>query len=498
MRCALLPASLLACAIALAACAAPRAQPAGPGTLPRADVSEPGTTAEPEAAPVPPPRGTTRDVTPSEQHAIDQLMHDAERVRELRFVRPVAAIVQDAAAIEAYVESQIEPAQVDDAIALYGALGLIDPALDLRALWLRLMSEQVVGYYDIDQSRLVIRDDVMRGFASASSRVKKRGFDSPKRKAKKQAAVDLEEARVVLIHELVHALQDQHLSLAKTMQEERDTDGENALRALVEGDATLAMISYVFDKEGVPLTSLTRDPARVRGLSGAVTAPMQGTELANAPPIVRVSLMSAYVDGLSFAAALHGAGGFARVNRAYVELPQSSEQVLHPERFARHEPVQRVSMPSAASLLGEQHTLVVEDTLGELEMSVYFAQAAGEVVGRRAADGWNGDRVYVYRATDKKLSAVWITTWDDERQAVEAERAALAVRAEVPANARDGHAVLRENRSVLIMRSLGREQQEVVRSRFSAWLALGKPALADGARDTRKPATSAKGGAQAD
>jgi hypothetical protein len=495
MRRALLPASLLTCAIALGGCAAPRPQPAGSGPLPRADVSEPGTTAEPE--PVAPPRGATREVTASEQRAIDQLMQDAERVRELRFVRPVAAIVQDAAAIEAYVESQIEPVHVDDAIALYGALGLIDPALDLRALWLRLMSEQVVGYYDIDQSRLVIRDDVMRGFDSVSSRVKKRGFDS-KRKARKQARVDLEEARVVLIHELVHALQDQHLGLAKTMQEERDTDGENALRALVEGDATLAMISYVFDKEGVPLTSLTRDPARVRSLSGAVTAPMQGTELANAPPIVRVSLMSAYVDGLSFAAALHGAGGFARVNRAYAELPQSSEQVLHPERFARHEPVPRVSVPGAASMLGERHTLVVEDTLGELEMSVYFAQGAGEVVGRRAADGWNGDRVYVYRATDKKLSAVWITTWDDERQAVEAERAALAVRAAVPADAREEHAVVRENRAVLIMRGLARPQQEVVRSRFSAWLALGKPALADGTPDTQKPATSAKGRAQAD
>jgi len=257
MRRAPLSAPFLACAIALGACAAPQAQPAQPGTLPRADVGEPGTTAAPQAPPVE-PAGTTREVTASEQRAIGQLMQDAERVRELRFVRPVAAIVQDAAAIEAYVESQIEPEHVDDAIALYGALGLIDPALDLRALWLRLMSEQVVGYYDIDRSRLVIRDDVMRGFERVSPRVKRLGPDTRK------SRVDLDEARVVLIHELVHALQDQHLELGKTMKDERNTDEENALRALVEGDATLAMISYVFDKEGVPLTSLTRDPARIR------------------------------------------------------------------------------------------------------------------------------------------------------------------------------------------------------------------------------------------
>lgn len=470
-------ASLLACAVLLVcapSCATQRAQPGEAGTLPSADVSEPGTT---EAKPEPEPRGTTRQVTASEQRAIDRLMQDAERVRELRFVRPVAAIVQDAEAIEAYVASQIEPKHVDDAIALYGALGLIDPALDLRSLWLRLMSEQVVGYYDIDRGRLVIRDDVMRGFERVSTRVKKRPYGKSK-KASQDNEVDLDEARVVLIHELVHALQDQHLGLAQTMKDERDTDGENALRSLVEGDATLAMISYVFDKEGVPLTSLTRDPARVRGLSAAVTAPMQGTELASAPEIVRVSLMSAYVDGLSFAAALHGAGGFPRVNRAYAELPASTEQVLHPERFAHHEPVQRVGLPQPATLLGEHYDLAVEDTLGELEMSVYFAQATGDVVARRAADGWSGDRVYVYRDAHKALSAVWITAWDDERQAVEAERAALAVRSAVPAASRESYAVLREKSTVLIVRGLGPEQLEQVRGRFSAWLGRDKAALA--------------------
>jgi hypothetical protein len=487
---------LLSCALA-SACTVSRAEPS---TLPRGDVSEPDSTPAPEPAPAAVARGTTRDLTPSERRAIDQLMHDAERVRELPFLSPVVAIVQDAEAIEAYVASQIEPAHVDEAIALYGALGLIDPALDLRALWLRLMSEQVVGYYDIDQGRLVIRDDVMRGFAngrpSVSPRVKKRAYGA--KKPAKHERVDLEEARVVLIHELVHALQDQHLELAQTMKDERDTDAENALRALVEGDATLAMISYVFDKEGVPLTALTRDPARVRGLSGAVTAPMQGTELANAPAIVRVSLMSAYVDGLSFAAALHGAGGFSRVNRAYAELPASSEQVLHPERYARHEPVQRIGLPEPATMLGSEHTLVVEDTLGELEMAVYFAQGAGEVVGRRAADGWSGDRVYVFRSAQKALSAVWITTWDDEQQAVEAERAALAVRNTVPAATRSAHAVFREDHAVVIARGLGPQQLEQVHTRFSAWLGREKPELAGPHRTGGRSVRSTRSAKQSD
>jgi hypothetical protein len=480
----------LAClCVALAGCAGRQAPTSSQrGALPATDVLH--TEGGSERAPAPPkivPRGHTRPVTSNELRAIDALMRDAERVRELSFTREVDVIVQDAAAIEAYVESEIEPEHVEEASVLYGALGLIDPAIDLRALWLRLMSEQVVGYYDIDHGRLSIREDVMRAFEDAGGgRVKKRSRQALGRN-KGGSAVDLEEARVVLIHELVHALQDQHLDLAKTMKQERDTDGENALRALVEGDATLAMVSYVFEREGVPLHALTRDPARVRGLSNAVTAPMQGTELAKAPAIVRVSLMSAYVDGLSFAAALHGAGGFSRLNRAYAELPASSEQVLHPERFVRGEAVLRIALPDARSLLGEGYELVVEDTLGELELSVYFGTGAREAVARRAADGWNGDRVYVFRGAAGALSAVWITSWDDERHATEAEAAARAViNAALPAE-RASHAVFREEDAVLITRGVTPEQLEAVRGRFSAWVGRGKSSLVDAKERPARP-----------
>jgi hypothetical protein len=425
----------------------------------------------------------TRAVTPRELRVIEALMRDAERVRELRFERAVEVIVQDATAIQAYVDSQIEPDKVDKAMAVYTSLGLIDANLDLRALWLRLMGEQVVGYYDIDRGKLVVRDDVMRAFASGRAA---RG-EGP--------AVDLQEARVVLVHELVHALQDQRLGLAKHMQAEHDTDQENALRALVEGDATLAMISHVLERESIPLSELTRDPARIRGLSKLVSGPMKGTVLDSAPAIVRVSLLSAYVDGLTFVAALHGAGGFRRVDRAYEDPPVASEHVLHPQRFARREPAERIRLPQAETLLGAPFTLVAEDTLGELETSVYFSQGVDDALAARAAEGWGGDRLYVFRRDPARggparggqarggqgeLAAVWVLTWDDERQAVEAERAARAVRAgtasrgspPAPPHTPPLHTVERTGRALLITRGVPPELLDALRARFGAWLAL--------------------------
>jgi hypothetical protein len=184
-----------------------------------------------------------------ESRVISELMSSAERVRNLRFTQPVPVLVEDRARITDYVSTQIEEDELERARIVYTALGLLPAELDVRSLLLRLMGEQVVGYYDPDHKHLVVRDDVMRSFAEA------REHDEQN---------DLTEARIVLLHELVHALQDQNLQLFAHIHAERDTDASNAFHALVEGDATLAMIGYALEREQIPLHKLTGNPTQVR------------------------------------------------------------------------------------------------------------------------------------------------------------------------------------------------------------------------------------------
>jgi hypothetical protein len=450
----------------VAACATPRREPSA--TPQPVAIAAAAPTPEPNPAPPPPPRGTTREVTLGELRALDPLMRTAERVRELRFVRPVPVFVQDAEAIAGFLDAEIDQKDVEHAHAVYGALGLVDRALDLRALWSRLMTEQVVGYYDLEHGRLVVRDDVIRALA----------LDAPR--GGERDATLLQRATEVLVHELVHALQAQHLGLAALMEQPRDADADNALRALVEGDATLAMVAHTLERDSLPLSYVTRDPARVRRDAARAAAPIKGSVLDSAPAIVRVPLRAAYVDGLVLAAALHGAGGFARLNRAYAEPPASSEQVLHPERYGRSEPPERVRVPQASDLLGPGFHLVAEDTLGELELSVYFAQSLADRAAYRAAEGWAGDRLYVFRSEPDALAAVWVTTWDDERHAIEAERAAAKVETR-PAAAGTlgaGSHVERLGRALLILRNVPADRRSQVRDRLAAWLGRDKPALA--------------------
>ena len=412
----------------------------------------PSAAATPKATPAA-SAGSRRTPSLRETHVITELMGAAERVRELHFKSSVPVLVENRDRITEYVSSQIEEDELERARVVYTALGLLPANLDVRALLLRLMGEQVVGYYDADEKHLVVRDDVMRGFTLEENK-------DP------TADADLAEARIVLLHELVHALQDQNLELSKHIHEERDTDASNAFHALVEGDATLAMIGYALEREQIPLHRLTGNPAQVRSFSDVVRrSPLAGSELEQAPPIVRVPLLSAYVDGLAFCASLHGGGGFEAVDRAHSDPPTSTEQVLHPERFATKDEPTPVTLPELAELTTAGYELVREDTLGELEMGVYFAQVGKIDDAKRAADGWDGDRIRVYRKDDRPAAVVWLSVWDSPTEAEQAATAAeRALTTSKGWQTRSG--VYRRGRWVLTLRELTPELRSTLSKRL--------------------------------
>jgi hypothetical protein len=395
--------------------------------------------------------GVTREVTAAEAAIITELMRAAESVRGLRFERAVPVLVQDRAAIMAFARTQFDQAELARAHDIYAALGLLPAGLDLANLLVELLGEQIVGYYDERNSQLVVRDEVMRAFEQGDQR----------------SASELGEARLTLIHELVHALQDQRLGLSAHLRLERDMDAENAFKALYEGDAMLAM------------TAFSRIPAG--GLADASsTAPLvppdevasrlhrsrlAGTRLGRAPAIVRVPLLFAYLDGLSFAAQLFARGGWADVNRAFAQPPESTEQVLHPNSTREILSAQRPRILEARTSLGGDYELLHEDTLGELELSVYFGMAMPEARGRQAAAGWGGDRLYLYRSPSQQERALlWLTRWDSPAEADEAERAALQVRRLASPGSQ---LVLRRGRSMLIVRNTPAALHASLRARFA-------------------------------
>ena len=382
--------------------------------------------------------GDGRQPTANEALAMNALVLEAQRIRGLQFVRPVNIRVQNSAAIRASLSAEMEEDELLESRDVYIALGLLAPDVDIREVLLRVLGEQVVGYYDTKHARLVVREDVL-GSVMHTGRLNPRAIDP---------------SATVLVHELVHALQDQVLGLGVSYEAERTVDEGNAFHALVEGDATLAMMVYGHD------TPLERVTSRIDILRMALDSGFSdlgdSPELNRAPPIVRIPLLSAYYDGALFCATLHARRGWATVNRAYRELPASSEQVLHPERFVRGERPVPIVLPALPELATEGFVTVAENTIGELELRVYFDLGV-DVDEYRAADGWGGDRLRVVRDGSGTLGAIWATRWDTELDAIEAEAAARAVMDTVPVGERASFAVARVDRNVVILRAIAPE-----------------------------------------
>ncbi|MCA9531183.1 MAG: hypothetical protein KC543_13710 [Myxococcales bacterium] len=396
--------------------------------------------------------GTSRPPTRAERLAIDQLAREAERVRGLRFRRPVEVEVHDGARIAADLAKQIEQKELDKARAVYGALGLLDPALDLRAMLEHLLAEQVVGYYDPERKELVVRDDVIRTLRAD-------------RIGHVDAASD--EARLVLIHELIHALQDQDLGLGERYRAARDTDAENAFRSVIEGDATLGMLAAALQRQGVPLD---RVAGQLEGMLGQIdlTGPLAGEALRKAPAIVRVGLVAPYIDGAQLMARIYAQLGWAGVNDAVRHPPPTMTQVMHPEKLWRGQLPDRITLPRFRGIEQAGYVSVDEDTLGELELGVYFGQGLRGGVDARAAEGWSGDRVRVYarrRAPeDHPTAAVWFSAWERSADAARALRAARRVAGLRGAD--DQAYAARRGRALLIIRGLPHALMPEVRADF--------------------------------
>src|SRR6266516_2747471 len=219
----------------------------------------------------------------------------------------------------------------------------------------------------------------------------------------------------LIAHELTHALQDQHYHLPTRPEPLLDGHGDRELarHALLEGDATLAGFAYVLGRQ------------LDRRMIGVVEQQLHGIpgELAkkypDLPELLRASLAFQYDDGTTFVGQALAAGGWAAVDRVHLDPPESTEQVLHPERYYddRDRPIV-VTLGGTDGLEASGFTRILEDTIGELGIRVLARRALPAARAAQVAEGWGGDRLRALRRGDD-LVLVWMTAWDSPADAGE-------------------------------------------------------------------------------
>jgi hypothetical protein len=205
---------------------------------------------------------------------------------------------------------------------------------------------------------------------------------------------------------MVHALQGQYLPLDSILESTSNNDRLTAAQSVLEGQATLASIEVLTPGQGVTRTpqfwEMYRDQVRQQQSAMPV--------FARAPLVVREALIFPYLDGAEFMHWWRTSGPKDTLPYG-PRMPVSTEQILHPERYARRdEPVPLAFAPADSGI-------VYEDVLGENEIRVLLATLAGsDEVQTVVPIGWGGDRYRVYD-TPGGPALVWYVVWDDQGSA---------------------------------------------------------------------------------
>lgn len=223
----------------------------------------------------------------------------------------------------------------------------------------------------------------------------------------------------LLVHEMTHALQDQNFAWDSQAEQASGLDGMIAFQALLEGDAELT--ERVFQR---PEDLKDAEAAARRLRAESEQAEEQARQSATEFPAVFARTQSFwYTRGEEFVLALHRNGGWAAVNRAWGSPPDSTEQVLHPEKYlARERPVRLDTSGLEAELIADGWGIRYSSTAGELILEVWLEQRAPRPLDAtacfRAAAGWGGDRAILAERGKTRLG-IWVTTWDSVEDAKE-------------------------------------------------------------------------------
>jgi len=334
-----------------------------------------------------------------------QIEAQTAAIRELDPLRDVARKVLDEEGLRAHVQelldNELDTPEAAAGERLLKAMGLIPQDANLKELYEETLSSQIAGQYDTEDELMYI--------------ISKSGEIGPSE-------------QITYAHEFVHALQDQHFDLDAYLGDETDQSDRQAARAaLVEGDATLVMTYWAQQH-------LT--PAELAEVVRSLDPEAQAI-LDRMPKIISESLLFPYQAGLTLVLGEQLRGGWEAVNAMFADPPASTEQVLHPEKYAAREAPVIIAFPAdLATRLGAGWAVAAQDTLGEFTLDVWLRDVGGasDGVAAGAAAGWGGDRIALVEgpsgAYGVAFRSAWDTTGDADEFAAAAEGIVSALRAD--------------------------------------------------------------------
>jgi hypothetical protein len=321
-----------------------------------------------------------------------------ERAMGVKFKHPPKLEVRSRQQVREFLLQKLDEPDVQKAIAgqeaTYKLLGLLPDTLKLSDFFVKVLTEQIIGYYDPKTKVLYIVDGAPEDYVG-----------------------------ITIMHELVHALQDQYVNLDSLQHIMADDDREAAIQAVIEGQATYEQMYLMAGGDGNIAAQMPGGWESIRSAirEAQTTQPI----FASAPMVIQESLLFPYINGAEFVRRFAAA---RKGKLVWDEMPQSTEQVMHDRAYfgvgptkpgpSRPETAVGPDLPSAVVLPANPQK-VDENNFGEFGTRLFVYQhLKNQEASIRAASGWDGDR-YMLVNTGSGKALVWATVWDTSVDAAE-------------------------------------------------------------------------------
>lgn len=295
--------------------------------------------------------------------------------------------------LEERIREEIKPEDIRiDELALK-KFGFVPADFNLERTTVDLITEQAAAFYDYRKKKLFLLD----GDSSNA-----------------QEGVRGEAGRAVLVHELAHALADQHFDLGKFIRHGKTDDASTARMAVMEGQATWLMVESMAEKMG----SSVREMPQLADVGVGATEAMasQYPVLATAPLYIRASLIFPYSHGLKFQHALVQKIGNQAFSRVFREPPTTTQQVIHPDLYLKGVQPVHVSLPAVAK--PKDWKTLVESTVGEFDHAILLEQYASKADAGELSPSWRGGSLALAEnKAGKHVGLFYASEWKDAESA---------------------------------------------------------------------------------
>lgn len=296
---------------------------------------------------------------------VTDLQRFVENSRGLLFKKPVHAAMLDDAAFAARRNYTTSTDTVSEDIDR--TLGILDPAVSHAALTTG-DDPDVLGFYDHTRKELFVRGTELSPYV-----------------------------RYVLVHELTHALQDQHFDLTRISRLGVADEADIGLRTIAEGDATRVQDAYYASLSPDQQRSIDaiEDPESVASTTTTTTTPPRPTPVWPGNRGAEYQTLFPYALGPRLVARLIHEGGQAKLDDGFRHPAIASEQLIYVgDSLAK----KRLEQPRPMETPAAEGVPIAEGPFGVMALNTLFYSQWSQI-GWQYGD-WAGGRYVAWKQGD--------------------------------------------------------------------------------------------------